>query len=230
MFSHDIGFIFAFVSGLFSFFTPCILPIVPAFLIFIGGVSFDEFAQGHIEKKAFILHTLSFILGFSSVLFLLGYSASLVGKAIVSYSPYIVRFSGVILILLGLFYLFPRFLPILNREKVVMIKKRPETCLGSFVVGVTFFLGWTPCLSPALSSILILASMGSTLKGVSLLSFYALGLAIPFFISALLINSIFHALRKFSRLSLFFQGILGIILLIMGMFLLFKGSVPVIPL
>jgi cytochrome c-type biogenesis protein len=224
--------LFAFLAGLFSFFTPCILPIVPSFLIFVGGISSDKLLEpnGPSHSLLFISHVLAFILGFSILLIFLGCSASFVGRWVISYQVYLLRASGVILLLFGLFYIFPSLLPFLGRERILTIKRRPESLLGSFLIGLSFFLGWTPCLSPSLSSILLVSSSGPPARGLLLSTLYALGLAIPFLLSAVFLRTLLHRTRRLSLLSLWVQRLLGFLLILMGLFLMVKGTVPAIPL
>lgn len=228
----SISLIFSFFSGLLSFFTPCILPIVPSYLLFISGISLDEISTETLkmERKTFLFHTTFFILGFTALFFLLGYSASFLGNRIAQYNLYLLKIGSLILIFLGLFYLFPSRFPFFNKEKLFLIKKRPESFFGSFLVGCTFFLGWTPCLSPTLSSILFLASLEKSTRGALFLLSYAIGLAVPFLFSALLIHRLIFRLTRFSSLTAKIQKLLGFLLIFMGLYLAFKGSIPAIPL
>ena len=150
----------AFGSGLLSFFAPCVLPLVPSYLIFISGASMDpqgESASARFNKMV-LAHALVFVLGFSFVFVLLGASSSILGRFLSAYQLYITKLGGILLIVMGLFSLDIIKIPLLNQEKVIHLKEKPLGFFGSFMVGVTFSLGWTPCIGPALSSILILAS------------------------------------------------------------------------
>ncbi len=128
---------------------------------------------------------------------------------------------GLILIVMGLFYLNIIKIPILNREKVIQLKEKPIGIFGSFIVGITFSLGWTPCIGPALSSILIIASTAENVfKGVYLLGLYSLGMAIPFLISSLLCNKLLGFLKRYGHLVRYSMKILGILLVIIGLLLI----------
>jgi cytochrome c-type biogenesis protein len=217
--SLHVNGIAAFVSGLLSFFTPCILPLVPSYIIYISGITVgDMSAPERAHRKKVFFHSLLFILGFSFVFVALGISSSLVGTALYKYQAYIVRIGGVVLILLGLFYLDILKIPVFNRQYMLQLEQKPIGLFGSFVVGITFSLGWTPCVGPALSSILIVASMsGRASHGVYLLSLYSLGLAIPFLVSSLLFDKLFFLLKKYSFISRYAVKSLGILLIIIGL-------------
>lgn len=215
----NVNGIAAFVSGLLSFFTPCILPLVPSYIIYISGITVRDMstpAADH-RKKVFI-HSLLFVLGFSFVFVALGISSSLIGRFLLQYQGYIIRIGGVVLIVLGLFYLDILRIPFFNRQYMLQLEQKPIGLFGSFMVGITFSLGWTPCVGPALSSILIVASMaGRASHGAYLLSLYSLGLAIPFLVSSLLFDKLFFLLKKYSFVSRYAVRALGILLIIIGL-------------
>jgi cytochrome c-type biogenesis protein len=219
----DFKSLFAFVSGLLSFFSPCVLPLVPSYLIFISGISFEEFTEAGAAvkyRKTVLLHSVAFILGFSFVFVTLGLSSSILGNFFADYQTYIIRLGGIILIVMGFFYLNIIKLPFLNQEKVIHLRKKPLGMAGSFIVGITFSLGWTPCVGPALSSILILASTtDNLLQGVTLLSLYSLGLAIPFIASALVFDHLFALLKRSSRVVKYAMTTMGLLLIIIGLLL-----------
>lgn len=142
----------------------------------------------------------------------------MIGVFLSRYQEYIIRIGGVVLIILGLFYLDILKIPLFNRQCALQLEQKPLGFFGSFIVGVTFSLGWTPCVGPALSSILIVASMsGRASQGVYLLSLYSLGLAIPFVISSLLFDRLFFLLKKYSFVSRYAVRMLGVLLIIVGL-------------
>lgn len=219
----DLSGLIAFGSGILSFFSPCVLPLIPSYLIFISGISIDNYNEVLSSKyrKNVLIHSIAFVLGFSFVFMTLGFSSSFIGNMLSSYQTYIVKAGGLILIVMGLFYLNIIKIPILNREKVIQLKKKPIGILGSFVVGITFSLGWTPCIGPALSSILIIASTAENVfKGVYLLGLYSLGMAIPFLISSLLCNRLLDFLKRYGRLVRYSMKILGVLLIVVGLLLI----------
>jgi cytochrome c-type biogenesis protein len=219
----DLGGLIAFGSGILSFFSPCVLPLVPSYLIFISGISTDNYNEVLSSKyrKNVLIHSVAFIIGFSFVFISLGFSSSFIGGVLSSYQDYIVKAGGAILIVMGLFYLNIIKIPILNREKIIHLKEKPVGIFGSFVVGITFSLGWTPCIGPALSSILIIASTSENIyKGIYLLSLYSLGMAIPFIISSLLCNKLLGFLKRYGHLVKYSVKILGVFLIIVGLLLI----------
>jgi cytochrome c-type biogenesis protein len=219
----DINGLVAFGAGLLSFFSPCILPLVPSYLVFVSGVTFDNYSEGELKKyrKFVIIHSLTFILGFSLVFTSLGLTTSFAGKFFFNYQPYIMRVGGLLLIVMGLYCLNLLRIPALDRERMIHIKERPVGFFGSFIVGITFGLGWTPCVGPALASILIIAgTSGAAEKGLWLLALYSAGLAIPFFVAALLFHKVFHLLNRVNWIARYASRVLGVLLIVMG-FLLF---------
>ena len=219
----DLSGLIAFGSGILSFFSPCVLPLLPSYLIFISGISVDNYNDILSSKyrKIVFIHSIAFVLGFSFVFVTMGFSSSFVGKLLSSYQDYIIKAGGLILILMGLFYLNIIKIPLLNREKIIQLKEKPIGLAGSFIVGITFSLGWTPCIGPALSSILIIASASENiLKGVYLLGLYSLGMAIPFLISSLLCNKLLEYLRRYGHIVKYSMKILGTLLIIVGLLLI----------
>jgi len=190
--SNTISFAAAFAAGLLTFLSPCILPIIPAYISYITGISFDQLKDGQnreIRKKIFI-HSLLFILGFSFVFVTLGASASFLGKLLIAHRVIIGRVGGAIVILFGLYLMGAFKLDFLNKQKRADVKLQKGSKIGSLLLGITFAAAWTPCVGPILGSVLMLAgTRESMLQGVALLSAYSLGIAIPFIASALLLNS-----------------------------------------
>lgn len=217
--STDLTGIVSFISGLLSFFSPCILPLVPSYLIFISGITFDDYTGTQAKKyrKIVLVHSLAFILGFSFVFVALGVSSSVLGSLLSNYQVYVMRIGGFILIILGLYYLDLVKIPFLNREKVFHLREKPFGLFGSFIIGITFSLGWTPCVGPALSSILIIASTTESIwEGIYLLSLYSLGLAIPFLVSALIFDRLLGLLKKYNSIVKYSMKILGVLFVIIG--------------
>jgi cytochrome c-type biogenesis protein len=218
----ELNGIIAFSSGVLSFFAPCVLPLIPSYLVFISRASFDHTEEFKTIKfkSNMLTHAIAFVLGFSFVFISLGISSSLIGEFLSTYQTYISRAGGILLIIMGLFSLNLIKIPFLNQEKIIQLKKKPLGIFGSFIVGIAFSLGWTPCIGPALSSILILASTeGSARKGAHLLSMYSLGLAIPFIISALLFDQLLGFLKRYGSIVKYSMKIMGILLIIIGLLL-----------
>jgi cytochrome c-type biogenesis protein len=216
------GFV-ALVGGILSFFSPCVLPLVPSFLIYISGATIHHYSELTEQKyrKSILLHAIAFILGFSFVFVSLGLSSSLLGGLFSAYQHWIMRVGGLVLIAMGLNMLNVLKIPFLNQEKMVHLKGRHTGMVGSFVVGITFSLGWTPCIGPVLASILLIAATGSSvLNGLYLLGFYSLGLAIPFFIAALLVARLMDFMQRLGNIVRYTSFVLGALLIILGLLLL----------
>jgi cytochrome c-type biogenesis protein len=196
-----------------------VLPLVPSFLIYVSGATINQYSDLSDRKyrKRILLHSLSFIVGFSVVFMSLGLSSSLLGDLFSSYQRWIMAVGGVLLILMGLNMVNLLKIPFLNQEKMVHLKERPMGLVGSFFVGVTFSLGWTPCIGPVLASILIIAATGkSVLGGMYLLGLYSLGLAIPFFVAALLVARLMNLMRRFGHVVRYTSLVLGALLVVLG--------------
>lgn len=213
----------AFLAGLLTFLAPCTLPLVPAYLGFIGGVSLSDLkdpAKTKAARRKIFLNGLLYVLGFSLVFMALGSLFGLGGGALVKYRLYLSRVGGLFVIFFGLFMLGVLKLPFLNFEKHLGRAKalKPGNPISSVVFGATFAFGWTPCVGPLLGSILTLAASTTTVgQGTFLLSVFSLGLAAPFLIIALSLSSAANYIAKLSKY-------LNVISLIGGMFLIFLGS------
>ncbi len=219
----NVSFPLAFLGGLVSFLSPCVLPLIPSYVSYITGISFDDLRQGSDKariRRLTITNSIAFILGFSAVFILLGASSSYIGKLLFEYQKVISRVGGAIIIIFGLYVSGILKLGFLSREKKFHIQGRPAGYFGSFVIGVTFAAGWTPCIGPILGSILLYASTkGSTTYGLELLSVYSLGLAIPFFISSLAINTLLSLFGSIGKAVKVITLISGILLMVFGLLL-----------
>lgn len=211
-------------AGILSFLSPCVLPIFPSYLSFVTGLSFGELS-GPVDnvktRRAIILNALCFIFGFSVVFMSLGASFSLLGRLLFDYQQILKKVGGVLVILFGLYIAGFLKLPFLARTFRLELQDRPAGYLGAFIVGVTFAAGWTPCVGPILGSILLYASTAKTANtGILMLGAYSLGLAIPFFLSALALNRFLDYFDRFKRLLPVVSAIGGIFLVVVGSLLL----------
>jgi cytochrome c-type biogenesis protein len=223
---QETSVLIAFSAGLLSFVSPCVLPLIPSYITYITGVSFKELTDGELKgrfKWATIAHSCLFIFGFSTIFILMGASATYLGQLLNRYQYWIMRGGGILIIILGLnfviYRLFPlrEIFPFLQREKRFQLKKKPFGYVGSFLAGIVFAAGWTPCIGPILSTILIYASTSQNFTtGVVLLAFYSLGLGIPFFLCSLAFNSFLSASVRFRRY-------MNAIVLVSGFFLIGIG-------
>ncbi len=209
----NVPFFIALAAGFLSFLSPCVLPLLPSYLSFITGVSLEELIQRGKDsrmRKITIINSLIFIFGFSLVFVLLGTSVSLVGNILFRYQIWITRIGGIFIIIFGLHLTGVLNLSLLQREKRIHLGRRPLGYLGSFLAGIVFAAGWSPCIGPILGAILFYAaSQDSILLGISLLAVYSLGLAIPFFLSSLALQlflEYYAKLRKHLRLVSLISG------------------------
>jgi len=219
--SGSVTIFFAFFAGVASFLSPCVLPLIPSYLSYITGLSVEELSGGR-KREGFFrnvsLHALLFILGFSCVFVTLGASASVLGRLFAQYQKIVRQLGGLFVIFLGATlagFLKTNFL---LREKKFSLP-HPTGFLGSFLVGVIFAFGWTPCVGPILGSILVLAGTSESFqKGIFFLLIYSLGLGIPFFLSALAMNLFLSSFQKIKR---YLHGVeVGSGLVLMGVGLL----------
>jgi cytochrome c-type biogenesis protein len=219
----EITFWMAFAGGLLSFFSPCILPIAPGYLGVISGTSLANLKADTATKKRVFASTIAFILGFSVIFIMLGAASSYLGQFLLTYRRQIAQVGGVIVIIFGLHQ--AGWLPIswLYREKKVQIE-HGIGLPGAFLTGLAFSLGWTPCISPILGSILTLAgSQGQVGKGIVLLSLYSLGLAVPFLLLAVGFERVSGGLARLKPYIKYFEWTSGVLLILMGLLLLTGG-------
>jgi len=223
VFTETITFPAAFIAGLLSFLSPCVLPLIPAYFSFITGLSVDEMtADTKGIRQKVILSTLAYVAGFSSIFILFGASASFLGGLAAQYSWVIRYLGGSIVLVFGLHLLGLINISGFQFEKRFHVKKKPVHLLGTFVIGMAFGAGWTPCIGPLLGSILIVAGNQETiLKGVSLLAVYSGGLALPFILISVFINSMLAFLKRATRLIGIINKIAGILLISIGLLLIF---------
>jgi len=224
---QEVSVLIAFAAGFLSFISPCVLPLVPSYITYITGVSFHELTDQETRKKVkwtTLIHSCLFILGFSTVFILMGASASYLGQILSKYQTWIMKIGGILIILLGIHFILQIF-PFLQIEKRFEMKKKPLGYLGSFLVGIVFAAGWTPCIGPILSTILIYASTSQQMTtGIVLLASYSLGLGIPFLLASLAFNlflSTFEKMRRYMKVVIFISGffLIGVgILLLTGTF------------
>jgi cytochrome c-type biogenesis protein len=221
---NDISLSLAFLAGVLSFLSPCVLPLIPSYVSFITGISFKDLTVGTDRKKIHYLtitNSIAFILGFSTVFIALGISSSAVGSFFFQYVDMIRIIGGVVVIIFGLFIAGVLKLDFLMIQKKIYLSGKPAGYIGTFVVGMTFAAGWSPCIGPILGTILVYAgSKGSTLYGFQLLAAYSLGLAVPFFLSALAINVFLSYSPKLARFMRVIMFISGLLLIIFGILLL----------
>ncbi len=226
MFTQTVSISAAFLAGLSSFFTPCVLPLIPAYFTFITGFSIEELTaaqNGQIRRKV-IISTLSFVCGFSLLFILMGAFASFIGAFIFRYSSIIEIGIGLILLFFGLHLIGWLRINWLQMEKRVHIREKPLHIMGTFLVGMAFGAGWSPCTGPFLGSILAIAASKETIwQGVGLLSVYAAGLAIPFILISIFINFLMIIIQRAKPAMRYINTIAGCLLILVGIFLLTRN-------
>ncbi len=220
----DVSFPLAFLAGVMSFLSPCVLPLVPSYISFITGISFEDLtAHGDRGRLRYltVTNSLSFILGFSSVFIALGASSSAMGRFFFEYQEWIRIGGGVLVIIFGLFVAGVVKLDFLLKEKKMHLSGKPMGYVGTFLVGMTFAAGWTPCIGPILGTILVYAgTKGSAFYGLKLLAVYSMGLALPFFVSSLAINSFLSYSRRLMKYMRVIMVVSGLLLIVFGIMLL----------
>ena len=220
----SVSFLAAFVAGLLSFVSPCVLPIVPGYLSFISGINVSRLKDGVPDPglvRRVALTSLFFVLGFSTVFVSLGAAATLVGYYLQQWKRPLGMIGGAIIVVLGLHTLGVFRLRFLLYEKRAEVKQKPLGLIGAYVVGLAFAFGWTPCIGPILGAILLYASQQETVtQGVLLLSAYSAGLGVPFLVAALAINSFFSASSALRRHMKTVEYVSGALLVGVGLLLL----------
>lgn len=220
----DVNVFVAFSAGIFSFLSPCVLPLIPSYLSFVSGVSLEEMRSpqaGSRVRWRVALNSLAFIIGFSLVFVSLGVSASFLGSLFLGYRSFIRILGGILILLVGIYLMGLLKVPVLDRYLQFHLKDKPAGYLGSVIVGITFAVAWTPCVGPILGAILALAGTSVEIeRGIFLLASYAAGLALPFFLSAVAVNSFFQFSQFFRRYIQPVHVIGGILLAIVGILLI----------
>jgi cytochrome c-type biogenesis protein len=212
----------AFLAGLLSFLSPCVLPLVPSYLSFITGVSSS--AELGARRHLALLHALLFVTGFSIIFVAFGATATELGRLLHAYQTWLERIGGVLVLIFGLYTLGVLRLPFLAREARVQLADKPLGYLGSVLVGFAFGAGWTPCIGPILGSILLYASTRADLAlGLRLLLAYSLGLAIPFLVAAWALEAFLRWFQHFRRYMRWVERIAGAVLVVVGV-LMVSGS------
>jgi cytochrome c-type biogenesis protein len=218
----------ALVAGVLSFLSPCVLPIVPPYLAYMGGISMGEMtgaaigpAGQAVARRRVILPALFFVLGLSTIFLLLGFTASAFGSFVLENQLVLARASGVVIIVFGLHFLGLFRIPLLDRELRLDAGDRGGSAMGAYVLGLAFAFGWTPCIGPQLGAILSLAAQeGSMERGTLLLGVYALGLGLPFLLAAIFIERSMGFMARLKRHMKLIERLMGTLLLIVGLALL----------
>lgn len=224
----DISYAGALGGGLLSFVSPCVLPLVPAYLCFLGGTSMeqlsgDETAEDGAARRV-IVSALLFILGFSTVFVALGASASVISGILLDHKLILGQIAGVIIIIFGLHVMGLLRLPFLNMDVRLHLQNRQASLSGAYVLGLAFAFGWTPCIGPILATVLSVAARGDSLwYGTSLLAVYAAGLGIPFLLASFLAAPFMRWMKRVRKHMRRIEMATGTLLIVTGMLFLFNS-------
>jgi cytochrome c-type biogenesis protein len=217
--TQPVGFVVAFSAGLFSFLSPCVLPLFPSYLSFVTGMSVSDLQTDltAAARRRVLLHSITFIVGFSLVFVSLGASFSAAGQFLLDYREIIRQVGGVLIVVFGLYIAGFLKIGFLGRTQQLQIREKPAGYVGSLLVGVTFAIGWTPCVGPILGAILTLASTSENVgRGVGLLVAYSAGLGVPFLLSSLALGAFLKFFRRYRPFIPIVERGAGVLLIIVG--------------
>jgi cytochrome c-type biogenesis protein len=228
--TSDVTWFAALIAGLVSFLSPCVLPLVPPYLVYLAGTSLEQLTDDDPKTGSIrdtVLAALLFVCGFSTVFVSLGASASVIGAVIRTYSAELSIIAGIAIILMGLHFLGLLRIGVLFREKRLEIVK-PVGLWGAYAMGLAFAFGWTPCIGPILAAILAVAASEQTVaKGAGLLAVYSMGLGIPFLLAAVAVEPFAAFLVRFRRHLIHVERVMGGLLVLTGIAFL-TGSVSLV--
>lgn len=220
----NVGFYGAFIAGLLSFVSPCVLPLVPPYLSFLAGVSLDQLTDENkpaMAARNVVITAIAFVLGFSTVFVALGASASLIGELLIDHFSTLSYVAGALILLLGIHYLGLIRIPLLSREARFQTASRPLGLASAYVVGLAFAFGWTPCVGPVLAAILLYAgSEADVTQGAMLLFVYSLGIGLPFVAVAFFAGPFLRLMQKYRRHIGTVEKAIGVLLVITGLLFL----------
>lgn len=210
------------IAGVVSFASPCVLPLIPAYISYISGETLSDLRGGSANTKKLLINSIAFVLGFSFVFIMLGATATLIGKFLTKNKQTFELVAGLIIIIFGLHTAQIVRFNFLSYEKKLKINTNAPSFIRAFLMGFAFSFGWTPCVGPILGTILVLAgTYGTVTQGIILLTFYSLGLGIPFILTALLINKFFEAFKSIKRYFGQIEMFAGLLIIGIGLSLVF---------
>jgi cytochrome c-type biogenesis protein len=213
----SFGLTISFTAGLLSFLSPCVLPLIPSYITFITGMSLEDVQHA---RRAALTHSLLFVAGFSSIFILAGATATALGSTLAYYDRWIARIGGALIILFGLYMLGVFNVSWFSTERRIHLANKPVGYLGTALVGIAFGAGWTPCIGPILSGILMLAgTSGEVSTGVLHLSVYSLGLAVPFLLSAVMLQQFLAFFARFRTKMVWVMRVAGALMILIGLLL-----------
>ncbi|WP_071797273.1 cytochrome c biogenesis CcdA family protein [Natronohydrobacter thiooxidans] len=209
--------VIAFGAGVLSFLSPCVLPIVPPYLAYMGGISMQELrAEGRASRRA-ILPALFFVMGLSTVFLLLGFTASTMGHLFLRNAELFGQIAGVVVIIFGVHFLGILRIPFLMREARIDAGDQGGSAFGAYILGLAFAFGWTPCIGPVLGAILTMAATDATVtRGTSMLGVYALGLGLPFLLAAIFVQRSMGLMNRLKPYMGVIEKVMGLLLIAVG--------------
>lgn len=222
----SVSFSSAFIAGLISFLSPCVLPLIPAYLSYLTGLGVEQMKQynGRPPLRLTLLPALSFVLGFSTIFILLGATATFLGRWLTAHLALWEKIAGVFLIVLGLHLTGILRLNFLMMEKRLQVHQQRLNLLSAYLVGMAFGFGWTPCIGPLLAGILVLAGTQQTVgQGILLLAVYSAGVGLPFLAAAALMGPFLQWLGRFKHYLQWIEIGAGVLLLVLGLLMLTGG-------
>jgi cytochrome c-type biogenesis protein len=217
--NEPLGAAVAFTAGLFSFLSPCVLPLFPSYLSFVTGMTVPDLSAElpSAARRRVMLHAIAFVLGFSLIFVVLGASFSAAGAFLLDYRDWIRRVGGVLIVVFGLYIAGLLRIGIFGRTRQLQLREKPAGYVGSFIVGVTFAIGWTPCVGPILGAILSLAGTADTVRqGIGLLVAYSAGLGAPFLLSAVALGAFLKLFKRYRPFIPVVERFAGLVLIVVG--------------
>ena len=207
----------ALAAGLLSFISPCVLPIIPPYLAYMGGITMNQLTEDSRTRRPAVVASVFFVLGLSTVFLFLGFAASAFGQFFLQNQQLFGRIAGVVIIIFGLHFLGIFKIPLLQREARIDAGDRGGSALGAYVLGLAFAFGWTPCIGPILGAILSMAAQEDSIgRGTFLMAMYAVGLGLPFILSAIFINRAMGLMNRLKRHMGLIEKIMGGLLITVG--------------
>lgn len=211
----------ALMAGVLSFLSPCVLPIIPPYLAYMGGISMAQLTDGAAARRPAIVASVFFVLGLSTVFLILGFTASALGRFFLQNQVLFGQIAGAVIIIFGLHFIGIFRIPLLMREARLDAGDKGGSAIGAYVLGLAFAFGWTPCIGPILGAILSLSAQEDSIaRGMVLMGFYAFGLGLPFILSAIFINRAMGMMNRLKRHMGLIEKIMGGLLVLVGVMML----------